>query len=254
MVSDAPQHVAEGKRRADDPWAHRRGEPRVFTLLWTVFLLAATAVSIATVGLQGAVLEEGARAAARMILQTAAIGLVVLWPLTRLSQRRPEPVGVLWSVQDTIAVLIPLQAVIWPHIPLARWSVHLAAASACVLAAWASLVGAILAFAFAGRPPGALARSAWMLLFLVLLAGAPLASIGLHAGGATLGAAGAWLQMASPLTAIDELAPRRGWHGSASITKAHWIAIGLTVVAGAIVWLGAIARARGTRARLDLRS
>ena len=29
----------------EDPWAHRRGEPRVFAFLWTMFLFGATAAT-----------------------------------------------------------------------------------------------------------------------------------------------------------------------------------------------------------------
>lgn len=256
MNPSATQSVppsATPRTNKEDPWAHRRGEPRLFTLFWTIYLLGATAVSIATVGLHGAVLEEGARVAARMILQTAAIGMVVLWPLTRLSQMRPERTGVGWAVQDTLAVLIPLQAVIWPHIPLAKWSALHAGASACVLAAWASLIGALLAVALSRGSPGALARTVWMMVFIVLLALAPGVAMILQVADQPLGAAAAWLQMGSPMTAIDELAPRRGWHGSATITRQHWAAIGLTVVAGAITWLIALARARGERAAERLR-
>lgn len=252
-MNPSATQTAPARAKKEDPWAHRRGEPRLFTLFWTIYLLGATAVSIATVGLHGAVLEEGARAAARMILQTAAIGMVVLWPLTRLSQIRPERRGVGWAVQDTIAILIPLQAVIWPHIPLAKWSLLHASASACVLAAWASLVGALLAVALGGRSRGAVARTLWMLVFVALLALAPGVVLVLQVTGQPIGAAGVWLQMASPMTAIDELAPRRGWHGSATITRQHWAAIGLTVVVGAVTWLVAIALARGERARERLR-
>ena len=85
-------------------------------------------------------------------------------------------------------------------------------------------------------------------------AGAACVVLVLQVTGQPIGAASVWLQMASPMTAIDELAPRRGWHGSTTITRQHWAAIGLTVVVGALVWLLAIAKARGEAAREGLRS
>lgn len=259
MIStDATEHLDaesyEGAASAKhDPWAHRRGEPRTFTLLWTIYLLCATSIAILSVGLQGAVLEEGARSAARIILQTSAIGMMILWPMVRLSQMQPGRGSVAWAVKDTFVILLPLQVVIWPQIWWANWSVDHAAASASVLGAWASLVGALLALSLAGEPPREMARGVWMLVFVVLLAVGPLSSMMLFAFQAPATDVSEWLQMTSPMTAIDELAPRRAWHGSAAITREHWAAIGLTVVAGATVWLAALARARGGARRDALR-
>jgi hypothetical protein len=243
----------DGQSAAHDPWAHRRGEPRTFTLLWTIYLLCATSIAILSVGLQGAVLEEGARSAARIILQTSAIGMMILWPMVRLSQLQPTRGSVGWAAKDTFVILVPLQVVIWPQIWWAHWSMNHAAASASVLGAWASLVGAMLAFALAGEPPREIARGVWMMVFVVLLAVGPLSSMMLFAFQAPATNVSEWLQMTSPMTAIDELAPRRAWHGSAEINREHWVAIGLTVVAGATMWLAALARARGGARRRALR-
>lgn len=253
LPDDAPRHAdLHDTDRAHDPWAHRRAEPRMFTFFWTVFLLATTVIAISAVGLYGAVQEEGARTAARMILLVAGIGVVVLWPMTRLSQSAPAP-GVAWAVQDTLAVVLPLQAVIWPHIWLARWSLETAAAVSSVLTCWAVLVGGLLAVAFARRAPGAPARVAWMCVFVALPAAAPIAGATLQGLGEPSLATTAWVQMASPITAIDQLAPRRPWLGTSSITREHWVAIGLTGVGAGAMWLLALPLSRGGRGRQALR-
>ena len=257
IPSDASERIGHGpppgeRTGRDDPWAHRRAEPRTFTFLWTLFLLVTTAIAIASVGLHGAVQEDGARTAARTILLVAAIGVSALWPMTRLCQRAPE-LGVSWAVQDTLAVVLPMQAVIWPHIWLAGWSLETAAAVSSVLASWALLVGGLLALAFARRSPGPVRRTAWMVVFLVLPALGPLAGMTVQSVSAPTMRTTRWLQMASPVTAIDQLAPRRPWQGSTRITHQHWAAIGLMTVAAGGAWLVAIPAARGYRRRQELR-
>jgi len=263
IPSDAPERLGRAgradsdadpprARRSDDPWAHRRAEPRTFTFLWTIFLLVTTGIAIASVGLHGAVQEEGARTAARTILLVAAIGVSVLWPMTRLCQRAPEP-GASWAVQDTLAIVLPLQAVIWPHIWLAGWSLETAAAVSVVLAAWAVLVGGLLAAVFSRRSPGPLARTVWMIVFVSLPALGPMAGLAVQSVSVPTIETTRWLQMASPATAIDQLAPSRPWQGSSRITREHWAAIGLMGVAGGVAWLVALPMARGYRRSRELR-
>jgi hypothetical protein len=244
--------VSSGSRRANDPWAHRRAEPRTFTFLWTLYLLATTGIAIASVGLYGAVHEEGARTAARTILLVASIGVSALWPMTRLCQRAPEP-GVSWAVQDTLAIVLPLQAVIWPHIWLAGWSLEVAGAVALVLAAWAVLVGGLLALAFSRGSPGPVSRTIWMLVFVALPAAGPVTGLTIQALSSPTIETTRWVQMSSAVTAVDQLAPRRPWQGSSLITHEHWVAIGLMGVGAGAVWLLALPMARGHRRGRELR-
>lgn len=231
-------------RRPDDPWAHRRGEPRTFTLLWTVYLLCATVIAISAVGLHGAVLETGARLAARTILLTAAVGMGLLWPMTRLSQYAPRRRGVGWAVQDTLAIVLPMQAVIWPHIWLAKWSLSTATGASSLLLVWSVLVGGLLAVAL-HRSRGALVRVMWMVVFVLLLAGAPALDMLMRSVGRPLGEAGLWVRMASPLTGLDHILSRPAWYGMPALTSENWIGIGVTAILAGLVWLVALAMGRG---------
>src|ERR1043166_1453153 len=95
-----------------DPWAHRRGEPRTFAALWLLFLFAATILSVGAVGIFGLMSTDVYRPAARVMLEIVAIGVVVLWPMVRLSQAAPAfPLRAMLG--DAVVVLVPAQAVIW---------------------------------------------------------------------------------------------------------------------------------------------
>src|SRR5262245_41002258 len=97
-----------------DPWAHRRGEPRTLAALWLLFLFAATILSVGAVGLFGLVSTDVYRPAARVMLEIVTIGVVVLWPMVRLSQEAPKfPLRAMLG--DCLVILLPTQAVIWPQ-------------------------------------------------------------------------------------------------------------------------------------------
>src|SRR5262245_56761146 len=68
------------------PWSHRRGEPRTFAAIWLLFLFAATILSVGAVGLFGLVSTDVYRPAARVMLEIVTVGVVILWPMVRLSQ------------------------------------------------------------------------------------------------------------------------------------------------------------------------
>jgi len=240
----------EPKGRAD--WSHRKGEPRVFALLWTAFLMAATLLMFASLSAAWVVSPETYRPAARTLLMVVTVGIVVLWPMTRLCQaaalERP-----LWSTfKDMVVVLAPVQALVWPHglRMLAGWPWTVVAGVSGVTIAWGVLTGGVLAVAqvtLAGVGPGgrgALARALWMVVFVMLVAAAP-AVLGLSGAlrvdaidGASAGTTLGW--MFSAPTAVAEVTRARVWTGRpASIGGLHWMAIGWTLCVGAACWAGA---------------
>src|SRR5262245_5977866 len=71
----------ESPRPRFDRWAHRRGEPRVFAFLWTIYLVGATGLALASVGARGQVPIEVYRPVAQVLLVTVSAGVVIVWPL-----------------------------------------------------------------------------------------------------------------------------------------------------------------------------
>jgi len=243
--------ASEATRARDpgsDPWAHRRAEPRGLALCWTTYLFLATAVATGSVGLRGAVSIEGMRLAAEMLLVSVGAGVIVLWPMLRLSQDSAPRPGIGWAAADAAAIVIPAQAIIWPQILLARWSLDIAVAASATVAAWAIVVSGALAIAFAARRPP-IHRGWWMLLFLALGLAGPIAS-----AISPIGSGGLPDSPNAPPTHWSLLSPVSGLHDlargaatatlGASIDRAQWTMIGSTVIAGGVLWLIANARQR----------
>lgn len=229
-----------------DPWAHRRGEPRVFALLWTVFLL------IATMGMLGQVVAGGVlsfdvyRPAARVLLVVSMIGVGVLWPMTRLSQSRPAEGGLAAARRDIAVILLPLQAIIWPQHWLAAWAWWPLAALAAAMVAWVLLIGGGLALALQGlfprgehvpRQEGR--RTAWMLGTLVLAFGTlPLRLLEVEDMTTAMGLWSDLIGVLSPVGAVLELSHDRAWSGNAiAVSSGHWAGIGVVLAAAAALWL-----------------
>ncbi len=234
------------KGRAD--WSHRKGEPRVFALLWTAFLMAATLLMFASLSAAWVVTPESYRPAARTLLMVVSVGVVVLWPMTRLCQAPPGQRPLWATFKDMVVVLAPVQALVWPHALriLAGWPIEVVAGVSCVMIAWGVVAGGVLAVAQASAPrrAGGGARWAWMLVFVALVVGAPawLAWRGAlrvdSVDGASVGTTLGW--MFSAPTAVAELTRARVWTGRpASIGSMHWMAIGWTLCVGVALWAGA---------------
>jgi hypothetical protein len=230
-----------------DPWAHRRGEPRLFAFFWTFYVLLAVAGSVTWLARAGVVTPGTYGPAARIMLVAVGVGMVVLWPMTRLSQASPDRNPILSTLFDLAVVQLPLQMVIWPLYVLASWPKDIVYAVSALMGAWGVLAGGLLALALAGksvtmiRDPRLSARAAWMVLFLALVLAGPLARAVLdsRAQGA---AAPEWLPMASPITAIAALTGHGLIGPGAPVSVAQWDAIVGTLSAGVFVWALAAAR------------
>ncbi len=246
------------KDRAD--WSHRKGEPRVFALLWTAFLMAATLLMFASLSAAWVVSPEAYRPAARSLLMVVSVGVVVLWPMTRLCQAPPRERAVWATFKDMVVVIAPVQALVWPHAlrMLAGWPVEVVAGLSCSMIAWGVVAGGVLALAQVSAPSGAWAglalRWVWMLVFVGMVVGAPLAMgvLGLlrvdGIDGASPGTTMGW--MFSAPTSVAELTRARVWTGRpASIGGMHWAAIVWTLCVGAGCWAGAWAVGLARRGR-----
>lgn len=238
MASDGAVEPA-GRRRREDRWAHRRGEPRVFALLWTIFLLCASLLTVLQ-GAGGAGLDAAtARAPARALLVVIGVGVGILWPTVRLSQASPRrPVRA--ALLDVVVIVLPMQAVLWPSTLLGRWSPGVTFGVSVAMASWALLVGSALAIACRTGPgPG---RTVWMVALLGLSLAAPAARLGGRAfGGDRADGPPLELMILSPVTA--------GWAitesmsgGTPRMTRPEWAALAAPALASCPLWVIGAAR------------
>jgi hypothetical protein len=216
-----------------DPWAHRRGEPRIFMLLWIGWLMLITAVSFASIGPRGIVDPDQARPSTRLLLLLLMCGVAFLWPAFRLCQVRPRRIiGAV--LLDLVVISTPAQIVIWPQVLLAYWPVPVIVSISWLLMAWSVLMGAVLIFAYATeaarqpieQPPNVVSRGIWLLVIVLLSLFAPAMSMLLpqHADPlAELTPASTPLLALSPVTGVYELTADRFWAGSsARVLDVHW--------------------------------
>ncbi len=222
----------------DDPWAARKGEPRVFALLWCTYLMVAALMTIFSVRFLGIPSASEYRGACMLMCVLCGVGAAVLWPALRLSQQAPRRVMRAVLV-DAMVIALPVQAVIWPMPMLTDWSFDLAMAIGVVLAGWALVVGAVIAWGYlAGRRLWAMAIAlalAVIVPLLVIRGGIP----GVHA------APPVWAVL-SPLTAPWALS----WSPSGlspGMSAAEWRMVVIPPVAGAVLMVAAGRARRAAR-------
>lgn len=230
---------------AADPWAHRRGEPRVFAFFWTFYVLLAVAGSLTWVARYTAITASSYGPAARIMLVVVAVGMIVLWPMTRLSQASPTVHPALAAFADFFVMQAPVQIIVWPLIVLANWPSDIVIGLAAMFAAWGVLVGGLVALALAGREirhardARVYGRTGWMAVALALGFGAVLVQGTLMAAGVP---APPWLLMSSPVTAIPALTGHGLTGPSAPVSQAQWQAIVGTLSLAVLLWAASIAR------------
>ncbi|TVQ75378.1 MAG: hypothetical protein EA380_11090 [Phycisphaeraceae bacterium] len=149
-----------------DPWAHRKGEPRILALFWAVFLMGGAMITIFGARSIGIPTNAQYRYGCMAMCLLAGVGVAVLWPMVRLSQRPPiRPTRA--ALQDFVALMIPLQAVIWPMPLLTAWPYEVIGAIMLSLVSWGLLSCGVIAWG-TGSQSGAV-RTLWMGLVLLLV-------------------------------------------------------------------------------------
>ena len=161
----------------------------------------------------------------RAMLLSVTIGLVIGWPLLRLSQR-PTDAPIRQTILDLIVLLSLLQVVVWPLRLVTPWSPMRTAALDATIVSWTLLVGAVVASVMDSRRGGP--RTFAMLVCVAICLLAPMASWLSAVGGVNLFQSMA----ASPLLAIHDLANSAGQPP----TSDQWWAIGLVGMADLIAW------------------
>ena len=103
-----------------DPWAHRKGEPRVFALLWAMYLLIAAVLTVFSVRALGYPRTSQFVFGGLSMLTVAMVGIMLLWPALRLGQATPERPTTA-ALFDLAVVLLPVHAIVWPLSMLTGW-------------------------------------------------------------------------------------------------------------------------------------
>lgn len=232
-------------------WSHRRGEPRIFALVWMLYLMGVTAIMFVTVSDAFFVSPSITRPAARAMIVATAAGIVLLWPAMRLSQR-PSPNPVRDVLRDLFVILVPAQAVIWPHAlrVLADWPLPVLLGIAASFAAWAMVVGGVIALADSGRAAGRV-RPAWTLVVLVIVFAAPALGVALGIVGPVRPDTPRSGWMLSPLTSVLEITRDRDAAGvRTSVDADQWrVLAAVACVGGALLCLAAASGVARSRAR-----
>lgn len=210
-------------------WSHRRAEPRVLALLWMIYLMGISALMFARLSAGVSISPGISRPASREMLVLASVGLALLYPLCRLSQRSARrPVAS--AIRDAIVLLVPLQAVLWPQllIVLGGWNIDVVLALVAHFAAWTLVATGLVAIAHVviERDHGA-NRNVRRAVAMIAIVGAVLVAPALEL--ATLRGAHAGIRdanpglMLSPITGVLEITRDRAATGvAASVGPLHF--------------------------------
>lgn len=137
-------------RSSSDPWKHRKGEPRALALLWSMYLIAATFVTILSVEQSWPPSVDQYEFPVRVLMTLVLFGIAILWPTLRLCQSTPRKPAVA-ALADAIVVLVPAQILIWPMVLMLSWPISVVAAIATASLSWGMLAMAAISWGVTGE-------------------------------------------------------------------------------------------------------
>lgn len=237
--AEPPSPEPPGSAPQPQRWAHA-----LFPVAWSTFLLMATALTVFRAGSPAGLPVAAARTPARDLFAVIALGVALLWPMIRLSERAPahRVARAARAMGDTIVVVAPALTVVLASQLVVGWGWATTAALGALLASWASLVGAFLAIGAGGRTGAS--RSLWMAFLAALTLGAPAV---MALASPSDERAERRLMLASPVTAPSVLtASSSGAPGTPSAEM--WLAAAAPGLASLAVWWVALATPRRVRA------
>ena len=148
----------------------------MLAFLWTMYLLAATAMTFVRAGLAEPIDAHVYRVSARALLVTVAVGACALWPMVRLSQQAPRR-PILATFKDVVVILAPMQAVLWGQVLLSGWPLASLGAVAIGLGAWTGICAGVLLLTIVPGNSSPLRRLAGMLAILLVSTAGSLAAL-----------------------------------------------------------------------------
>lgn len=199
--------------------------PRGLIFLASIWLIASW---VLVIGIRAPVQPSSASytPAVRNMLICVVSGLIIGWPLLRLSQKRPE-YPIRQTMLDLLVLLGLVQVVIWPLRLVTSWTPLRTAAIDATLAGWTVLAGALVAAAITSEQRGP--RILAMIACIAMSLGGPaLAWLGLMTGVDAM-----QLVDLSPFMAVRTLGEGGGSHPS----DVQWRWIALLATAAIAVWL-----------------
>ncbi len=161
----------------------------------------------------------------RLMLVYIGIGLMIGWPLLRLSQSavaRP----IMQTVLDMIVLLSLIQVVIWPLRLVTPWTLSRTAALDATLVGWTVLGGAVVASAVGSRRAG-VRNLAITACLAICLAGPAVVVI-----AALVGPSAAQMMNIGPLTGVYHIAQG----ANAPVAARQWMMIGMPALAAGLAW------------------
>jgi hypothetical protein len=166
----------------------------------------------------------------RLMLICLVVGLVVGWPLLRLSQT-PMSFPMRQVLLDLVVLLALVQVVVWPLRLVTPWSPARTAALDATLVAWALLAGALVASVAGSKRPGP--RNLAMLGCVSLCVVGPVLALAV-VGVPSVEPLGRQLARIGPLLEVHTLSSG----GGSPPTGQQWAWIGLVGLAAVACWLG----------------
>ncbi len=162
----------------------------------------------------------------RMMLICIGIGLMIGWPLLRLSQGTTQrPMA--HTVLDLVVLLSLIQVVIWPLRLVTPWGLERTAALDATLVGWTILAGAVVASAVGSRRVGVRNLGIAACLAMCLLGPAIAVMI------AVVGRSSVQMMNIGPLVALHQLSE----DNATPITAKQWLIIATPAAAAALAWL-----------------
>ncbi|MCZ6445745.1 MAG: hypothetical protein ACE10B_00250 [Phycisphaerales bacterium] len=201
--------------------------PRGLILLASVWLVASWILAI---GLRAPVEPSSASytPGVRLMLMCVAIGLMIGWPVLRLSQSR-IPLSIRQTLLDLVVLLALVQVVVWPLRLVTPWPPARTFALDATLAGWAALAGAMVASAVGSTRAGP--RNLAMLACVSMcLAGPAAAWVGVLVS--PVGDPAQKLLTIGPLMEIHALTEG----GSAPVTPQRWRWLVVLTLANLAAW------------------
>jgi hypothetical protein len=161
-----------------------------------------------------------------LMLLCISVGMMIGWPLMRLSQSRS-----FWPIRQTlldlIVILLLVQVVVWPLRLVTVWSPLRTAAMDAALAAWLLYIGAIIASTIGTDRPGP------RMIAMAACIGVSLLGPALTFAGLLSGADWMSLVELSPMMAVQTL----GNGGAAPPEPEQWLHISVLGGGGVLVWI-----------------